>query len=144
MGQWCDMHSTQDPHERHASQEIRLNEAAASIAKIVNDEAEIGGSDHRSIFQGCATAPYFAADELESECRALQTAVLLCHTRDEEVMGILYGRELRDKLMKLGYRVEWHEYEQGGHWLNELGDNVVAFIIRQHASATAAEEVHVM
>lgn len=81
---------------------------------------------------------------LESECRALQTAVLLCHTRDEEVMGILYGRELRDKLMKLGYRVEWHEYEQGGHWLDELGDNVVAFIIRQHASATAAEEVHVM
>ncbi|KAK0266458.1 hypothetical protein LTS09_000411 [Friedmanniomyces endolithicus] len=59
LSQWPDMYSTQNPHERHADQEARLNEAAASIAKIVNEEAGIVGSDHvflGGISHGCATA----------------------------------------------------------------------------------------
>ncbi|KAK0280128.1 hypothetical protein LTR35_008279 [Friedmanniomyces endolithicus] len=59
LSQWPDMYSTQNPHERHADQEARLYEAAASIAKIVNEEAGIVGSDHvflGGISHGCATA----------------------------------------------------------------------------------------
>jgi len=141
LSQWSDMYSTQDPHERHTAQETRLNEAAASIAKIVDEEAGIVGSDHvflGGISQGCATAVYTLLQldrplaglvgmcswlpeqsGLESGRQALQTPILRCHAQDDDVVDIRYGRELRDELVRMGFRVKWHGYENGGHWLNE-------------------------
>ncbi|TKA70136.1 hypothetical protein B0A55_08228 [Friedmanniomyces simplex] len=123
MSQWFDMHSTEDPHEESQhddDQKHQLSEAAASITKIVNEEAQIIGSDHSS-FDGAY--------------QGVRTPILLSHAQDDEVINIKYGRELRDELTRMGYQVEWREYEDGGHWVNEPRgvDDIVAFV-RRHSS----------
>ncbi|OIW22181.1 alpha/beta-hydrolase [Coniochaeta ligniaria NRRL 30616] len=48
------------------------------------------------------------------------TRILLGHSRDDEVIPVTNGRDMRDMLQKLQFRnVQWHEYEEGGHWFNE-------------------------
>ncbi|KAB5549592.1 Alpha/Beta hydrolase protein [Coniochaeta sp. 2T2.1] len=48
------------------------------------------------------------------------TPILLEHARDDEVVPVGNGRHMRDMLEKLGFdNVEWWEYEDGGHWINE-------------------------
>jgi len=64
---------------------------------------------------------------LESGRQALQTPILRCHAQDDVVVDIRYGRDLRDELGRMGFSIEWHEYEDGGYWLNEpKGVDVVA------------------
>lgn len=45
----------------------------------------------------------------------------MAHSQDDEVVPVANGRLLRDQLAArpLSARVEWHEYETGGHWVNE-------------------------
>ncbi len=59
--------------------------------------------------------------------------VLLCHSVDDEVVDIELGRQAGAALRGLGMEVEWREYRDGGHWINEpLGyDDVVAFLARE-------------
>ncbi|GAM88659.1 hypothetical protein ANO11243_066930 [Dothideomycetidae sp. 11243] len=56
--------------------------------------------------------------------------VFVAHCADDEVIIIEHGRGLRDALRGLGAPVEWHEYGDGGHWLNEPQgvDDLVSFI----------------
>lgn len=73
--------------------------------------------------------------------------VLLLHNLDDEVVPVENGRVVRDVLRRMSgglegrepgrikglqMDVEWHEYEDGGHWLNEPGgmDALVAFLRR--------------
>ncbi|KAG8631728.1 hypothetical protein KVT40_000868 [Elsinoe batatas] len=58
--------------------------------------------------------------------------VFLGHCEDDEVVPVGNGRRMRDLLGKLGAEVEWREYVDGGHWLNELQgvDDMVAFVKR--------------
>ncbi|KAK0652396.1 Alpha/Beta hydrolase protein [Cercophora newfieldiana] len=60
------------------------------------------------------------------------TPIFLEHCLDDEVIGIDHGTRMRDMLRRLGCEVEWHEYEDGGHWVNEpLGiDHFVEFLKR--------------
>lgn len=62
------------------------------------------------------------------------TPVLLCHSTDDDVVPVRHGRNLRDTLHECpqDVEVEWHEYEDGGHWVNEPQgvDDMVAFIKR--------------
>jgi predicted esterase len=61
------------------------------------------------------------------------TPILLEHSRDDEVISVENGVQMRDMLGQLGFRsVEWHEYEDGGHWINEPQgvDNLVDFLRR--------------
>jgi len=54
--------------------------------------------------------------------------IMLQHSRDDDVIAMDNGVRLRDMLRGLGYNVEWHGYEDGGHWVNEPqgGDDFVA------------------
>ncbi|KAI0452037.1 lysophospholipase II [Xylaria acuta] len=47
------------------------------------------------------------------------TPVFLSHSVDDNVVPIKNGRELRDILQSRRLQVEWREYEDGGHWVNE-------------------------
>ncbi|KAI3399712.1 hypothetical protein diail_5779 [Diaporthe ilicicola] len=61
--------------------------------------------------------------------------VFLGHSKDDSVISIRYGRTLRDVLKQFPdeFNVAWHEYEDGGHWLNEPQgvDDIVDFL-KQH------------
>lgn len=68
-----------------------------------------------------------------SEPRSARPVLLfLGHSRDDSVISVLHGRKLRDTLERFPEQVnvEWHEYEDGGHWLNEPQgvDDIVAFL----------------
>ncbi|POS69462.1 phospholipase/Carboxylesterase [Diaporthe helianthi] len=65
-----------------------------------------------------------------TQSRALPT--FLAHSKDDGLISIRHGRALRDSLRRFSDElwVEWHEYEDGGHWLNEPRgvDDLVAFL----------------
>ena len=58
--------------------------------------------------------------------------IFLAHSRDDTVISVGHGREFRDTLGKFPdqLEVQWHEYEDGGHWLNEPQgvDDIVDFL----------------
>ncbi|ROV98070.1 hypothetical protein VMCG_06991 [Cytospora schulzeri] len=78
----------------------------------------------------CGSGPAARSDEDEVN----PTPVLLCHSSDDDVVPVQHGRALRDILNRLpgDIQLEWHEYEDGGHWINEpLGvDDLISFIKR--------------
>lgn len=69
-----------------------------------------------------------------SSTAARPTPVLLCHSSDDDIVAITHGRRLRDILTRLPryVEVEWHEYGDGGHWINEPRgvDDMVDFLKR--------------
>ncbi|OTB15745.1 hypothetical protein K445DRAFT_375643 [Daldinia sp. EC12] len=59
--------------------------------------------------------------------------VFLAHCRDDTVIAVEEGRKFSDFLKgRAGTIVEFHEYEDGGHWINEPQgvDDIVAFLRR--------------
>ncbi|KAK7956594.1 phospholipase carboxylesterase [Apiospora aurea] len=48
-----------------------------------------------------------------------QIPMLITHSVDDDVVPVQHGRRLRDILMMQGFAVEWKEYPDGGHWINE-------------------------
>ncbi|KAI1276025.1 lysophospholipase II [Xylaria sp. FL0933] len=58
------------------------------------------------------------------------TPIFLGHSVDDEVVPIKNGRDLRDTLQSRRLQVEWREYEDGGHWVNEPQgvDDIARFI----------------
>jgi lysophospholipase-2 len=58
--------------------------------------------------------------------------VLLEHAEDDEVVPVENGFGLCEGLRGLGMKVEWQEYVDGGHWINEPRgiDDMVRFIKR--------------
>lgn len=61
---------------------------------------------------------YLGGSEL-SPLQMTSTPILLEHCHDDEVIGIKSGTRLRDFLSRLDLEVDWHEYQDGGHWFNE-------------------------
>ncbi len=49
----------------------------------------------------------------------LSTPVLLGHAVDDEVVDIELNRQACAVLELLGMKVQWKEYQDGGHWINE-------------------------
>ncbi|RYP53442.1 hypothetical protein DL768_001587 [Monosporascus sp. mg162] len=47
------------------------------------------------------------------------TPLMIGHAADDDVVPVENGRRMRDMLLLLGFGVYWHEYEDGGHWVNE-------------------------
>jgi lysophospholipase II len=45
--------------------------------------------------------------------------IFLSHCKDDSVIDIRLGRELRDSLGSLGAVSEWQEYADGGHWIKD-------------------------
>jgi len=67
-----------------------------------------------------------------SQSSVHDTPILLTHCKDDQVVPIANGRELRDALAAIpsGSVITWKEYEDGGHWINEPRgvDDIVHFI----------------
>ncbi|OQO03933.1 hypothetical protein B0A48_10575 [Cryoendolithus antarcticus] len=158
MSQWFDMHTTEDPHELEAEQDMsasnkRIQDIIATEAAIVGaGKVVLGG-----ISQGCAVAihallagnirlggfigvsswlprPNNVSCELTAGLhdQAAKTPVLLCHSKDDETIEIRFGKELNDTLVAGGMQVQWCAYPDGGHWINEPQgvDDIVAFVSR--------------
>ncbi|KAI0185992.1 phospholipase/Carboxylesterase [Xylaria flabelliformis] len=61
------------------------------------------------------------------------TPVFLSHSVDDDVVPVQNGRELRNILQSRQLEVEWREYEDGGHWVNEpQGVDDIACFINRH------------
>ncbi|KAI0012178.1 phospholipase/carboxylesterase [Xylariaceae sp. FL0662B] len=61
------------------------------------------------------------------------TPVFLGHSKDDNVVPVQEGRKLRDTLKDCPDTVvEWKEYDDGGHWVNEPQgvDDIVGFLRR--------------
>ena len=158
MSQWFDMWSVEAPEEQLDLQTPGLSESAESILEIINKEALEVPMDQiilAGISQGCATAIYtllcgniqlggfvgfcgwipygveFSNRIVVSE-GALETPVFLAHSVDDTVVPVANGEALREELDRLKMVVEWHCYEDGGHWVNEPKgmDDFVAFITK--------------
>jgi lysophospholipase-2 len=159
LHQWFDMSSVQRPQENPDVQREGLWNNVAHILQIVGDEAEMVGTENvilAGISQGCATAIFTLlasglhvggfvglcgwlplAEEIvglmdvpERFKDVLKMPIMLQHCRDDAVVPVRNGEALRDELKKMGMRVEWEEFEEGGHWLNEPEgmDGIVRFI----------------
>lgn len=94
-------------------------------------------SDARGGFAGlcgfCSWVPLKAMEELQvaSAAEGLRSIpVLLEHCRDDEVITVGNGQHLQGWLQSLGFGVQWHEYADGGHWVNEPQgvDDLVGFL----------------
>ncbi|KAL9468475.1 hypothetical protein ACSS6W_010169 [Trichoderma asperelloides] len=74
---------------------------------------------------------YFGRNEL-SPLQMTSTPVILEHCHDDEVIDIKSGTRMRDFLSQLDMDVDWHEYQDGGHWFNEPQgvDDFVGFLRR--------------
>ncbi|KAJ3571419.1 hypothetical protein NPX13_g5388 [Xylaria arbuscula] len=61
------------------------------------------------------------------------TPIFLGHSIDDEVVPIKNGRDLRDALQSRRLQVEWREYGDSGHWVNEpQGVDDIARFINSH------------
>ncbi|KAI2467917.1 phospholipase/carboxylesterase [Annulohypoxylon bovei var. microspora] len=60
------------------------------------------------------------------------TPVFLGHAEDDEVVPIQNGKQMRDILHNLNLEVNFHEYQDGGHWINEPEgvDDIVDFVTK--------------
>lgn len=65
----------------------------------------------------------------------LNTPVFLAHCEDDAVVPISNGESLKSSLSQIGLSVEWHQYQDGGHWLNEPRgiNDIVAFVTEYRA-----------
>ncbi|KAF4844398.1 Acyl-protein thioesterase 1 [Colletotrichum siamense] len=61
---------------------------------------------------------------------SINPPIFLAHAVDDEVIDIRLGRQLRKALGSFCKTVEWHEYDSGGHWVNEPQgvDDMVSFL----------------
>ncbi|XXH00885.1 hypothetical protein Hte_007236 [Hypoxylon texense] len=90
----------------------------------------------------CSWAPSAALDIIKgsqdetsnsTQDKTRLTNVFLGHSRDDDIVPVREGRILRDTLQgRADTAVEYHEYEDGGHWVNEPGgiDDLVEFLRR--------------
>lgn len=61
---------------------------------------------------------------------SINPPIFLAHAVDDEVIDVRLGRQLRRTLGSFYKTVEWHEYDSGGHWVNEPQgvDDMVSFL----------------
>ena len=73
----------------------------------------------------------------------LTTPVFLGHGSDDELVTLGQGEKIRDVLVRMGMRVEWHAYDECGHWLKEPGeyDDLVAFL-EENVGMDCVEDSH--
>jgi pimeloyl-ACP methyl ester carboxylesterase len=68
--------------------------------------------------------------EGEDEGACLATPVFLAYCRDDDVVPVVNGEQLRERLRGLGMEVQWRDYKEGGHWVNEPEgvDDLIRFL----------------
>ncbi|KAI1203188.1 lysophospholipase II [Nemania serpens] len=152
ISQWFDMWSVENPVERPGLQSPGLTSEQEML--VPHERIFLAG-----ISQGFATAiaVFFAAaprgfagliglcswmpavlraedfqsfEDTSDSKSSRSTHVFLGHFIDDKVMPIKKGRDLRDTLQLQQLQVDWREYENGGHWVNEPQgmDDIARFI----------------
>lgn len=143
MSQWYDMWSVADPRERSEVQAEGMRASAALLRGVVGEEegrvprqkillagisqgftAALAAllADGRGGFAGlvgwCGWMPPCVVVEDDAR-EAGRVPVFLAHAGDDEVVPLANGEVLCSTLRGRGFAVEWHVYEDGGHWINE-------------------------
>jgi lysophospholipase-2 len=159
LHQWFDMTSVQNAHADSEVQRPGLENSRTQLLGIIEEEEECVSEDRivvAGISQGCAVALYTLlsmdvcvggffglcgwlplADELTEDRNSLRRwqnisnmPVLLQHCEDDGVVPIANGKEMRAYLEEMGKDVQWQQFEEGGHWVNEPEgvDGIVKFL----------------
>jgi predicted esterase len=160
ISQWFEMLSTDSPAAGEGKHQAVIEAAVSRILEVVGSETTLLGDPRRivlaGISQGCAIAIQAllkqefrlggfmglsswlpASLPLMEVCESTKRVpVFLAHSKDDTVIAIKYGEQLRNTLKERGMVVEWHEYEDGGHWVNEpqgIGKVIRSFVLQQLA-----------
>ncbi|KAI0002716.1 lysophospholipase II [Xylariaceae sp. FL0662B] len=155
MPQWFDMWSVENPQERPELQEHGLRNSIAQILSTVREETvprhkiflagisqgfataisaffASGDTQFAGLIGLCSWLPPFAERILQTPMDPLagKAPVFLAHSSDDDVVPIGNGKLLRDALRIHMETVEWKEYKEGGHWINEPEgvDDIVRFL----------------
>jgi predicted esterase len=86
---------------------------AVAVHALLKQESLLGG------FIGLSSWIPAKESLVKTTKNAQRTPVFLSHSKNDNVIRIKYGEELRDSLKEIGMEVEWHAYEDGEHWVNE-------------------------
>lgn len=154
MSQWFDMWTAENPQEKSEVQKQDLRTSIALVGDMVDKEEQRIGRGRlflAGISQGFTTALAAFLDDGKGGLAGLigwcswmpclshgaqerpTTPVFLAHAQDDEVVPVANGDLLRSTLEGLGFTVEWHRYEDGGHWINEpQGMNDMSLFIQRH------------
>lgn len=158
MSQWFDMWSVERPAERPELQHPGLQRSIEKIRRVIQEEETLVPRERMflaGISQGFATAmavlcadtsKRFAGliglcswmpatlridhERFENTLSSHDSSIFLGHSVDDDVVPIDNGRELRNTLHSLRFDVQWKEYKDGGHWINEPQgvDDIASFI----------------
>lgn len=159
MHQWFDISSVRDALADPEMQRPGLRESVQRLVGIIEDEAREVGKERivlAGISQGCATAIYALLtsgmrlggfvglagwmplgneaqqiiEDFELVGNVCDMPVLLQHCRDDGVVPVESGEELKLRLEDVAMGVQWECFEEGGHWLNEPEgvDGIVRFV----------------
>jgi lysophospholipase-2 len=160
MSQWFDMWSVENPEERPELQEGGLRRSVRAISEVIRAEEALvprqniflAGisqgfatalatflADGRGGFAGlvglCSWMPCAAVDAPMADTAALKsTPIFLSHASDDDVVPVENGKRMRDVLAGgLQLDVYFHDYPDGGHWVNEPQgvEDMVDFISKQ-------------
>ncbi|KAA8625843.1 esterase [Pyrenophora tritici-repentis] len=157
--QWFDMATPQHPQQDPERQKPGLWQSVDLVLKILRHEIEIVGMQNvvlAGISQGCATGIFSLlasgmqvggfvglcgwlplAEELNSVMHVpgraqavTKTPVLLQHCKDDQVVPVENGEDLRMRLEEMRIQVKFDCFDHGGHWLNEPEgmDGIVRFL----------------
>jgi len=136
------MWSVEKPDERQEMQTEGMKESVSCMNDVIKNEASIVPHDRiilDSISQDCATSLYplmaggirlggyiglcslVAFEEnlrkLTAENYALYRLVFLSHPKDDDVVPVKNGLQLKENLSEFGMiGLTWKEYDDGGHW----------------------------
>ncbi|KAI1798665.1 phospholipase/Carboxylesterase [Daldinia bambusicola] len=159
--QWFDMWSTEEPNTRPEIQATGLRRSIEMVAsvialeeiKIPRNKIFLGGISQGFAvayaaykmgekglaglvgFSSWAPLPALSLIAPNNGIQQEPINLFLGHCKDDAVIPIGEGQRLRDSFAgvgRVGTVVEFHEYEDGGHWINEPQgvDDVVTFLRR--------------
>lgn len=116
---------------------------AAAVAAFLSssyDMAMAGLVGFSSWMPSIPRNPDIAASQ-QQQTGPRQTPVFLAHSVDDGVVPIRNGQVLRDLLgSRFQLAVEWHEYDLGGHWVNEpQGVDDLVFFLRATMNMNAGD-----
>jgi lysophospholipase-2 len=104
---------------------------AERVGAICGEESDAGARLQRvKEMLGADEGDASSAVAEEDDGACLATPVFLAYCRDDNVVPVVNGEEMCKRLRDLGMQVEWRDYKEGGHWVNEPDgvDDLVRFL----------------
>ncbi|KAI0473089.1 Phospholipase/carboxylesterase [Xylariaceae sp. FL0804] len=98
------------------------------MASTVEDIIQARGSNMFTALRQLYADP--GANVPEQDQAFSKVPFLIEHSRDDDIVPLENGKRMKTAMEALGFKVDWHEYSEGGHWVNEPAgvDDLVSFI----------------